>query len=172
MRIAITAIKPSSECEIEKITRLIFDCACHIEKIRISCESNVFIGFILIDGVWNQIVKLEHCLKSNLADFIISIQRIEDDSKKSKSIPYVVDAIGADHSGTLHNIVQFFGSHNMKILDITSNRIFSPQSSTTLFSAHFIIGLPTNSRIISLRDEFLEYCDELNIDAIFEPVKR
>jgi glycine cleavage system transcriptional repressor len=32
--------------------------------------------------------------------------------------------------------------------------------------------VPANVHILSLREEFLDFCDDLNIDAILEPIKR
>jgi glycine cleavage system transcriptional repressor len=35
-----------------------------------------------------------------------------------------------------------------------------------------IVRIPAGMRIVSLRDEFLDFCDQMNLDAILEPVKR
>ena len=36
----------------------------------------------------------------------------------------------------------------------------------------FIILIPSQLPLLTLREEFLDFCDQLNIDAILEPVKR
>jgi len=33
------------------------------------------------------------------------------------------------------------------------------------------IGVPTDISIATLRGEFMEFCDQLNLDSIMEPVK-
>ena len=37
---------------------------------------------------------------------------------------------------------------------------------------NLIVKIPAGVKIVSLRDEFLEFCDQQNLDAILEPVKR
>jgi len=40
-----------------------------------------------------------------------------------------------------------------------------------MFALQMAINIPTTVPISLLRDEFLELCDRLNLDAILEPVK-
>ena len=40
-----------------------------------------------------------------------------------------------------------------------------------MFQAQFTIGIPAESHIATLRDDFLELCDRLNLDAIMDPMK-
>jgi glycine cleavage system transcriptional repressor len=41
-----------------------------------------------------------------------------------------------------------------------------------VFSSKFIILVPASVSLLVLREEFMDLCDQLNIDAILEPVKR
>ena len=54
----------------------------------------------------------------------------------------------------------------------------SPSGETTtslagaqMFAVQMIVNVPTRIHLSSLREEFLELCDNLNLDAILEPVK-
>ena len=40
-----------------------------------------------------------------------------------------------------------------------------------MFSLHMTINVPAHTLIAALRDEFLDFCEQLNLDAIIEPVK-
>jgi glycine cleavage system transcriptional repressor len=33
------------------------------------------------------------------------------------------------------------------------------------------VDIPANTQISALREEFMEFCDQLNLDAVIEPVK-
>ncbi|MCP4126884.1 MAG: glycine cleavage system protein R, partial [Gammaproteobacteria bacterium] len=33
------------------------------------------------------------------------------------------------------------------------------------------VGIPSSIHIATLRDEFMEFCDGLNLDAVLEPLK-
>ena len=45
------------------------------------------------------------------------------------------------------------------------------QTGAEMFSAQISIGIPASAHISSLREDFLEFCDTLNLDAILEPLK-
>jgi glycine cleavage system transcriptional repressor len=40
-----------------------------------------------------------------------------------------------------------------------------------MFSAQITIGISSTLHIAALRDDFLEFCDGLNLDAIMDPMK-
>ena len=40
-----------------------------------------------------------------------------------------------------------------------------------MFSVQANVNVPANLSIAQLREEFTEFCDHLNLDAILEPVK-
>jgi glycine cleavage system transcriptional repressor len=40
-----------------------------------------------------------------------------------------------------------------------------------MFSVQMIIQVPSRLHVAHLREEFLDYCDSTNLDAILEPVK-
>ena len=40
-----------------------------------------------------------------------------------------------------------------------------------MFSVQMFINIPAGIHIAGLREEFMEFCDQLNLDAIMEPVK-
>ena len=40
-----------------------------------------------------------------------------------------------------------------------------------MFAVQMAVNVPSSVHVSQLRDEFLELCDRLNLDAILEPVK-
>jgi glycine cleavage system transcriptional repressor len=40
-----------------------------------------------------------------------------------------------------------------------------------MVSVIMTVGVPPNVHIATLRGDFLDYCDDLNLDATFEPVR-
>ncbi len=40
-----------------------------------------------------------------------------------------------------------------------------------LFSVRMTIGIPADTHIANLRSDFLDYCDDLNLDATLEPAR-
>jgi glycine cleavage system transcriptional repressor len=40
-----------------------------------------------------------------------------------------------------------------------------------MFSVQMAVNIPATVHISGLREEFMDFCDQLNVDAIMEPVK-
>ena len=40
-----------------------------------------------------------------------------------------------------------------------------------MFAVHMSVGIPAKMQISELRDEFMESCDTMNLDAALEPIK-
>ena len=47
----------------------------------------------------------------------------------------------------------------------------APHTGTPMISVNLAIGIPANTHIALLREEFLDFCDDLNLDAVMEPIK-
>ena len=82
-----------------------------------------------------------------------------------------VEVIAADKPGIVHHLVEFFGARGILIDNFASTRYTASQTGTDMFSAHLAVSIPSDLHIAALRDEFMEFCDGLNLDAIIEPIK-
>jgi glycine cleavage system transcriptional repressor len=40
-----------------------------------------------------------------------------------------------------------------------------------MFTVHMTVDIPASLQISTLREEFMDVCDQLNLDAVMEPVK-
>ena len=52
-----------------------------------------------------------------------------------------------------------------------THRYSAAHTATPMVSVHINIGIPAATHLAALRDEFLDFCDQLNVDAIMEPIK-
>ncbi|MES9861483.1 MAG: glycine cleavage system protein R, partial [Candidatus Thiodiazotropha sp. 4PDIVS1] len=57
------------------------------------------------------------------------------------------------------------------IEDMTTSSYSAAHTGTPMFSVHLSVGIPSESQIAVLREEFMDYCDALNLDAVIEPIK-
>ena len=172
MQIAITVFGQKKDIELSELTKIISENECNIVGCQIVRHSDALVGYLIAEGQWNQIVKIESTLRTHLPTLIISIQRMELNKGPMNHLPYSADVVGADSIGIIHKLILFFLDHNVQVEDINSSCFTPMQTSTTLFSVHFILSIPADSQFISLRDAFFEFCDQLSLDAIFEPIKR
>ena len=101
----------------------------------------------------------------------VSWYRTQAKPQQSNLLPYIVEVIAADKPGILFQLADFFDRQGITIESLQSTRYRAMQTGAEMFSAQITIGVPADSHIAALRDDFLEFCDHLNLDAIMDPMK-
>ena len=86
-------------------------------------------------------------------------------------VSYTVDVVCLDQPGVLHALSGFFSSRGIDIGDITTRTYNAAHTGAPMFSVYMVVHIPTRVHIAALREEFMDLCDHLNLDAILEPMK-
>ena len=86
-------------------------------------------------------------------------------------MPYAVDIVSLDHQGIVYHLANFFASRDIEIADVATRSYAAAHTGSPMFAVQMAINVPSTVHIAQLREEFLEICDRLNLDAILEPVK-
>lgn len=174
MQLAITALGNNPINFIAEILAAIRDCKCNILEIRSSCLAQSTAAYLLVQGNWNQIAKLEGALEIIERRLSIKIHslRPEPRNKLGEFLPYSLETLSLDRDNVVESIATFLLSRDIAIEEIIASSYQAPYIQNTVFSSKFIILIPPQLHLLSLREEFMDFCDQLNIDAILEPIKR
>lgn len=171
--LVISALGKDQPGIVNNITGPITDMGCNIADSRMTILGGEFAILMMVDGPWNAISKLEELLptlQEKLGLTIIS-RRTEMVDEESAVIPYAVNVVSLDHPGIVNQLAGFFSSRNINIHELYTDSYRAAHTGTQMFSASMTVHIPASISIAQLRDEFLEFCDELNLDAALEPVK-
>ena len=99
-------------------------------------------------------------------------RRKKDKEKEKDYLPYSLETISLDRDNVIESITSFLFDRDIGIEEISGSSYQAAYIQSTVFSTKFIILVPSQLSLLNLREEFLDFCDQLNIDAILEPVKR
>jgi glycine cleavage system transcriptional repressor len=174
MQLAITVLGHYQVNFIAEILPAVRDCKCNILEIRSSRLAQSMAAYILIQGNWSQIAKFENTLDviQRRLDLKIHVMRPEPKDKSKECVPYSLETISLDRDNVTESIACFLYDREIEIEEITGSCYQAPYIQTSVFSTKFVILIPPELHLMSLREEFLDFCDRLNIDAILEPIKR
>ncbi|MFI3190848.1 transcriptional regulator [Crenothrix sp. D3] len=176
MQLAITILGHHQSRFMAEILPAIRDCKCHIIDIKSSCIGQTTAAYLLIQGNWNQIAKLEGLLELIVKRLEIKVQTLRTEAKDKAHgkdcLPYSIETISLDHESIVESIATFLLDHEIDIEEITGSAYQAPYLQSSVFSSKFIILVPASVSLLILREEFMDLCDQLNIDAILEPIKR
>ncbi len=158
---------------VDQLSKAIFELDCNIADSRMTVLGGEFAILILVEGPWNKLAKLEGQIADLQADLGLTVitKRTEERRAEANLLPYAVDVVALDHPGIVHNLASFFSQRGINIEDMTSGSYAAAHTGTPMFSVHMSVGIPAKIHIAALRDEFMDFCDAMNLDAVLEPIK-
>jgi glycine cleavage system transcriptional repressor len=86
-------------------------------------------------------------------------------------LPYSIDVVCLDQTGIVAGLSGFFAQRAVDIAELSTRSYAAAHTGAPMFSVQMIVNVPSRLHIGVLREEFMDFCDHLNLDAIFEPVK-
>ena len=172
--LVITASGEDQVGLVEKLTSQITAAACNIEESRMVALGGQFAIIMRATGASGALVKLEGQLASTGQQLGLSINhcRTGARARARAAIPYKVDVVALDHPGIVHSLARFFSERDINIEEVQTNTYPAPHTGAPMFSVNMMVGIPADANIAALRDEFVYYCDDLNLDAVLEVVRR
>lgn len=132
-----------------------------------------FAMLLLVSGNWHTLNRLEQGLDklAEKSDLSISIKQTQEKPSELDRMPYAVDIVALDQQGIVYNLANFFASRDIEIADLATRSYSAAHTGAPMFAVQMAINVPASVHIAQLREEFLDVCDRLNLDAILEPVK-
>ena len=171
--IVISALGLDRTGIVQDLTKIILSCDGNIEESRMTTLGTEFAMLLLVSGNWATLNKLEKGLKKLEKDknLTISLHKTNAKNKSKGGMPYTVDIISLDQQGIVFNLAEFFSRLDIEITDVSTRIYSAAYTGSSMFAVQMTINIPESIQISRLREEFLEICDRLNLDAILEPIK-
>ncbi len=171
--IVLSAVGTDRTGIVEDISKVVLSCGGNIEESRMTTLGSEFAMLLLVSGNWHTLNRLESGLQK-LAEsdkLTISVRKTGERPRREDRMPYAVDVVGLDQQGIVFNLAHFFSARDIDIADVATRRYAAAHTGAPMFAVQMAVDIPASIHIAQLRDEFLELCDRLNLDAILEPVK-
>ena len=171
--IAVSAIGTDRTGLVHELTKVISDCGGNIGDSRMASLGSEFAMVMLIAGNWHSLAKLETELKkfADSTGLTVNLRRTEPRAPRTDQLPYSIDAVCLDQSGVVSSISGFCSSRGIDIAEVSTRSYPAAHTGAQMFSVQMVVNVPSRLHLAHLREEFMEFCDSLNLDAILEPVK-
>ena len=171
--LVISALGEDRPGIVDDLTQLILDAGCNIEDSRATVLGGEFAVMLLVSGQWNEVAKLETALPKSAESLGMQIfcRRTDSRDDQTERLPYMVEVVALDHPGIVHNLAHFFADRRINIEDLVTQTYPAAHTGSPMFAVTLTVGIPATQHIGTLREEFLDHCDQLNLDAVMEPIK-
>lgn len=145
---------------------------CNIIDSRMTVLGGEFAVIMMVSGASDSITKLESDLPSISEELgLTTTVKHTQQRDSSPALAYSVSVVALDNPGIVHEIAQYFSNQHINIDDLQTGTYSAPHTGTQMFNLSMTIRLAADTHIASLRDEFMDFCDDLNLDAIIEPLR-
>jgi glycine cleavage system transcriptional repressor len=172
-QLVLSALGEDKPGIINELSRCVLNSGCTILDSRMTVLGGNFALLLQVGGNWNNIAKLENqiaSLESGLG-LTITSRRTSVQQAERDLLPYGVDVVALDQPGIVHNLARFLSQRQINIQEMVTSCYPAAHSGTPMFSVHMTVEIPASTQISTLREDFMELCDQLNLDAVIEPVK-
>ena len=173
----LSAVGPDRPGVVDEIAHQIAECGCQVGDSRMTVLGGEFAIIMLITGNWNAVAKFENPLPrlqkkgEPLDAFHVQLKGTPERKDTARVIPYAVEVVSIDRAGIVSDVANFFARRGINVEDVYTSTYPAPHTGAAMFSLHMTVGLPGDMSIASVRGEFMDFCDDLNLDAVLAPVK-
>jgi len=171
--LVISALGTDRPGIVNDLSGAVLEYGCSIADSRMSVLGGEFALILLVSGKWDSIAKLESALPSiaTRLGMMITHKQTEKRRPGGALVPYEIEVVAMDHAGIVHDVADFLAERDINIETLDTETYAAAHTGTPMFSMNLRISVPGDMHIATLRDEFTDFCDQLNLDAVLEPAK-
>jgi glycine cleavage system transcriptional repressor len=171
--IVLALIGPDQVGLLERVARTILEAGCNLEDSRMTVLSGFCCIHLACSGNWKTLGKLESQLPRLERETGLAVlsRRASATLESEPAMAYSVDVVAVDQPGIVRALAGFFTQRGVNIRDMQARVYHAQQTSTRMFAANLVVDLPVHQHLAALRGDFLDFCDELNLDGVMDPIK-
>ncbi len=171
--LAVSVIGSDRTGMVHEFSRVITDCGGNIAESRMAAMGSEFAMLLLVNGNWHTLARIESELKrlAETGGLALLLKRTELRPARTDLLPYSVDVASLDQNGIVAGLSGFFAGRGIDLSEVSTRSYSAAHTGAPMFAVQMIIQVPARLQVAQLREEFMDFCDSLNLDAILEPVK-
>lgn len=171
--LVVSILGPDQPGSLNELLKAIASSGCNVMDSRVRILGQELTATLLISGSWNEIAKLEATLPavSSKLDLGMQMRRTESRTFEEKLLPYNIYISTLDSPGIIAKITQFFTGERIAINELYTDAYLAPYTNAPMVTVTMSISVPAKMLIADLREQFMLFCDDHNLDVIMEPQK-
>jgi glycine cleavage system transcriptional repressor len=168
----ISALGPARPEMISEFSRVCTHCGCNLLNAKMNILGNEFAMTFFVAGNWGAIAKMETALPTleQRLGLKLLARRTTETPMQGQLMPYTIQITAIDKSGILQGMSEFLYQQQIPIEEISAHT-YHNHTGTRMVSLALKINVPEKIHLATLRELFMTYCDEQNLDAFLEPLR-
>lgn len=170
--VTVSAIGENRSDTISELTRAGLQCGCNLLNAKINVFGHTLSLVLFLSGNWGAIAKLETLLPSleQRLGLVLQARRTHLPETLGKFMAYTIQIVSIDRPGILSQLADFISGFLIQIEEV-STTTYITHTGTRMASLQLKINVPENLHLATLREKFMSYCDDHNLDGFIEPLR-
>jgi glycine cleavage system transcriptional repressor len=170
--LVLSAVGPDNVTQtLGDVLAMIESSGCHLYGASQHVFGKSFAAQWFLRGSWNAVAKLEAMIPTIQQKFelIIQLKRTHERDIPPRTLSYVIQIQTLEKKGILSELCSFFTQEGITVIETQLSVRHDPRTQAALLNLSMIIDLPEQIQVAALREHFMIYCEERNLDAVLEP---
>ncbi len=169
-QLVISAIGSDRPGIVNELSQLIVQHNGNIDDSRMTVLGGEFAIILLISATASDLNNIEQILNQRAGSLELNIisKHTSANTLPEKHIPYIVEVLAMDNPGIVYKLADFFSARKINIQSMQTDRYQAPHTGTRMFAIEMVIAVPQSIIINDLREDFLDLCEDMNLDASIE----
>ena len=170
--LAISALGSGKELSARQLSEVVSEAGGDIRDARMTRLGDSFGALLLVEGNWHTASKVRTALErfGKRAGCRISVSDTQPPGKQAPAAPYHVEAVALERENLVLALVSFFSRRELAVAEVHSRRYNAPSTGAAMLAVRLEVHVPRDVGIAMLREEFHDFCDKNNLDAVIEPI--
>ena len=167
--LVLTAVGGDRAGIVDELSRILLNVDLNIEDSRMSVLGGEFAMILLLSGSASAVQSFQQ--QQNQLEDALQLKLLLKPTKARKAIQnkiaYNISVVGMDNPGIVHRITRFLSENDISIENLETDSYPAPHTGTPMFSVEMTVDIPNELATSKLKNEFIELCEEQNLDADF-----
>jgi len=166
----ISALGANRPNILSELSGACLQCGCNLLNSKVTVLGQELSLTLFVAGNWGAIAKMEALLPSLEQRLVLNLhtRRTQVPIFNSPMMIYIIQIIAIDKSGILNGLSDFLLKQGIPIEEL-SGHTYSTSTDTRMVSLSLKINVPDTVHLATLREQFMMYCDDNNLDGFMEP---
>ncbi len=170
--LAISTLAPKEDLSARELCEVVSEAGGEIRDTRMTVLGSSFGALLLVEGNWHTTNKVRAAVErmSKRTGCRILISETAPRADQAPAAPYHVEAVALERQNLVLALVSFFARRELPIAEVHSRRYNAPGTGAAMLAVRIEVHVPGDVGIAMLREEFHDFCDKNNLDAVIEPI--
>lgn len=168
--LVISAIGNDRPGIVNSVSQMIVERKGNITSSRMMAMGGEFSLMLMVEGDAKTIDHIQSALpdmESALGLTVVS-KHTDANQQGATRVPCNITVVSMDHPGIVQQVADFFSSRNVNIEEMNTDTYPAAHTGTQMFALNMVVSLPADLKVAPLREEFIDFCDAMNLDASME----